>query len=207
LPGQSKAGFDEARRIVELILVDEELCRLAKAVEEIFREVSQRPRKRYAVPTAADCAMVAIYLMALQQNPKKPESKAVGSGEAFRRELEAERAEIAAMVSLAHSPQTRWVKEDWLREQQELLDRIDQTLQNIEWMRPRLVPQDAYRDDIRQIAACAQQAWAETNNGRAPKSRNPDDPLCQFTVAALRLIKHDRVAWTVSAVLYNKRRK
>lgn len=151
--------------------------------------------------------MVGLYLMALHQNPKRPKKpKVVASGEAFLRHLEAERREIAAMVSLAHSPQMR-VFGSWLPEQGELLDRVDQTLQNVEWMLPRLLPQDSYRDDIRQVAACAQQAWRETNNGRAPKAKNPDDPLCRFVVAALRLIKHEYAADTVSAVLRDRRRK
>jgi hypothetical protein len=179
-----------------------EHARLSKAVEEIFRQASDR----YEVPTPAGCAMVAMYLTACRENPKKPKPKLARSGKAFRRDLEAERREIEWWVCLARSPQVEVIGR-WLPEQRELLDRINQTLQNIEWMLPRLMPQDSYRDPIRLVAACAQQAWRGTNNGRAPKSKNPNAPLCVFVVAALRMIKQERAAETVSAVLRGRRRK
>jgi hypothetical protein len=179
-----------------------EHARLSKEVKEIFRQASDR----YEAPTPAGCAMVAFYLMALSEPRKKQRPKVARSGKAFRRDLEAERREIEWWVCVAHSPEVK-VFGRWLPQQRELLHRIDQTLQNIEWMLPRLVPQDSYRDPIRQIAACAQQAWRETNNGRAPKSKKPDASLCCFVVAALRLIKQERSAETVSAVLRGRRRK
>jgi hypothetical protein len=145
-------------------------------------------------------------LIALRQNPRKPKPKVVKSGKDFQRDLKAERREVARMVSHARAPQFRVFREEWLREQQELLERIDQTLQNIDWMLPRLLPKDAYRDAIRQIGACAQEAWEETNGGQAPRSKNPDDPLCRFVVKAMKLIEQPRSAATVSAVLRDRRR-
>jgi hypothetical protein len=73
-------------------------------------------------------------------------------------------------------------------------------------MLPRLLQKHSYRDPIRQIAACAQEAWEETNGGRAPRSKNPDDPLCRFVEEAMKLIEQPCSAATVSAVLRNRRR-
>jgi hypothetical protein len=187
---------------VQMDATRSERARLSKAVKEIFRQASDR----YELPSSAGCAMVAFYLTSLRENPKKQSPKFARSAKAFRRDIEAERREIEWWICLARSPQVEVIG-GWLPEQHQLLNRIDQTLQNIEWMLPRLMPQDSYRDPIRQIAACAQQAWRETNNGRAPKSKNPDAPLCVFVAAALRLIKQERAAETVSAVLRGRRRK
>jgi hypothetical protein len=62
--------------------MDEEHARLPKALEEILRQVTPN---RFAVPTACGCARVAMYLMALYQNPKKLKPKVVKSGEDFQR--------------------------------------------------------------------------------------------------------------------------
>jgi hypothetical protein len=162
--------------------------------------------------------MVALYLMALQQNPKRPKtpvghkqqtSKLVTSGKAFLRHLEIEyRIEEASLAFAEQQAAAGWRPAlGWLREQQELLDRIDRTRRSIECLLPSLVPHDSHRDPVRQVAECARQAWREANNGRAPLSMNPDDPLCRFVLAALKLIKQEIAADTVSAVLRGRRRK
>ena len=185
-------------------MVDQEYDRLKEAVQEIFRQVTP---KRFAVPSDDNCGMVALYLMALRQNiKKKPQPKIFKSGKDFKRDLEDERREVAGMLSLARAPGIQPPSGKGSREQQALLERIDQTLANIDWMGPRLGPQDSYREPIRQIAVCARQAWQEANDGQAPKAMNPNDPLCQFVVKALDAIGHPRSAETVSAVLRGKRR-
>ena len=63
------------------------------------------------------------------------------------------------------------------------------------------------RDPIRQIEAVATQAWQETNDGRAPRSANPDDPLCKFIVETLAEIGQRTSANEVSDVLRGRRRK
>ena len=193
---------EEYARLV--IVADKEFARLSTAVQAIFQQVTSN---RLAVPTASGCATVALNLIALRQNPKKPNPKVCKSGRDFRRDLKVERPEVASMVSFAAHPGVQVVRQEWLREQQELLERIDQTLDNIDWLLARLVPQESYRDPIRQIAACAQQAWEKTNGGRAPKAKNKDDPLCRFVVEALKLIEQQKSAATVSAVLRERRRK
>lgn len=198
---------------LDAIEQDPELVRVSQGVEEAFRQATARPhyksgkrRRLWTVPNAAGCRMVALYLMALHQNTKRPKTKVVVFGKAFLRHLKAERRDIEWWVCHASAPQVRVVA-CWLPGKQELLDRIDQTIQNIEWMLPRLETHNSYREPIRQIAACARQAWEDTNNERAPSSKKPDAPLCLFVVAALRLIKQERAAELVSAVLRGRRRK
>jgi hypothetical protein len=66
---------------------------------------------------------------------------------------------------------------------------------------------DANRDPIRLLASAAQQAWAEANDGRAPRSKNPDDPLCRFLVEALAAANLKRSRAEISEVLRGRRRK
>src|SRR5262249_12112663 len=82
--------------------------------------------------TCPDCAMVAQYLIALRQNSKKRKPKRPSSSKLLLRQLEPERRETAELVSLARAPQWRTFREEWLRGQIEILDRIDQVDSNIE---------------------------------------------------------------------------
>jgi hypothetical protein len=52
----------------------------------------------------------------------------------------------------------------------------------------------------------AQRAWADANDGAAPQSKNPGDPLVQFVSRALSLVGMSRSPETVSAVLRGRRR-
>jgi hypothetical protein len=217
LPAPQEATDDEeAGRFIETVLEamqqDSELARLSEAVEEAFRQAT----KRWAVPDAANCRMIALYLMALHQNPRRPKktvghneqtSKVVASGTTFLRHLEAERREIEVWVGFAQDAAAAWRPAvGWLREQRKLLDLIQETSCSIASMLRILSP--AKREPIGQIAAVATQAWEEASSGRAaPRSTNPNAPLCRFVVAALKLIGQQRSAAEVSEVLRGRRRK
>jgi len=183
-----------------------ELARLTQRVEELFRQAT----KRFAVPSGSDCRTVAFYLMALRSHPekfrKKPaaQTKATRYGKLFLHHLAAERTETAYWIALLR--QGRPV-EIWLRRHQELLSRIDQMRHDIEALLPALTLPSDERDPIRVIAEVARAAWEETNSGRAPRSTNPDDPLCRFVTAALAEIGQYHSAASVSAVLSGRRRK
>ena len=202
------------KRVQEAFQQDAELARLSEAVEEAFQQAT----KRWAVPDAANCRMVALYLIALHQNPRRPKktvghneqtSKVVTSGKTFLRHLRAERREIEARVAFvdAQDAAAAWRPViGWLRDQAKFLDLIDQTRCSIKSILRIL--SSAKREPIRQIAAVATQAWEEANNRRAPpRATNPNAPLCQFVVAALKLIGQQRSAAEVSEVLRSRRRK
>lgn len=184
----------------------EEYDRLTQTVEEWFRQAT----KRFAVPSADGCRIVAFYLMALrhpEKDQKKParQTKVVRHGKLFLHHLLAERRQIKKWISLASKGRPAL---PWLQEQRETLARIDQTHRHIVALLPALFPKPCpERNPIRLLAARAQEAWAETNGGRAPRSTNPDDPLCRFVVAALTAIDQQRSAPAVSEVLRGRRRK
>jgi hypothetical protein len=182
------------------------LDRLTQRVEELFRQATTR----FAAPSTDGCRSVAFYLIALRSHremfPNKPpgQTKAIRYGKLFLHHLAAERREPAYWVALAeHGRPVKF----WLRCYQELLCRIDRVRPEIEALLAALtLPRDE-RDPIRAIAGVAKAAWEETNDGRAPRSTNPDDPLCGFVTAALAEIGQHHSAASVSAVLRGRRRK
>ena len=180
--------------------------RLTERVEELFRQAT----KRFAAPSAGGCRSVGFYLMALRghremfQSKKFGQTKAIRYGKLFLHHLAAERREAANWVALAEQGQPA---EFWLRRYQEILCRIDQVRPDFEALLQVLrLPHDE-RDPVRLIAAIAKEAWGETNGGRAPRSPNPDDPLCRFITGALAEIGQHHSAASVSAVLRGLRRK
>ena len=92
----------------------EEYDRLTQTVEEWFRQAT----KRFAVPSADGCRMVAFYLMALrhpEKDQKKParQTKVVRHGKLFLHHLLAERRQIKKWISLASKgrPALPWLQE------------------------------------------------------------------------------------------------
>jgi hypothetical protein len=61
--------------------------------------------------------------------------------------------------------------------------------------------------EILVIARWAQQAWAETNDGKYPRSTDPDAPLCKLVTAVLGEADIHVSPATVSAVLLGTRRQ
>jgi hypothetical protein len=180
--------------------------RLSQRVEELFRQAT----KRFAVPSPSDCRAVAFHLMALRSHfetfPKEPaeQKEVIKCGRRFLRLLAAEREEVAAWFS--QFPQARPVA-GWFRRQQELLGQIERMRQDIQSLLRALTPQYDQRDPIREIARVAKAAWKETNGGCAPRSPNPDDPLCKFVQAALNEIGRHHSSASVAEVLRRRRRK
>jgi hypothetical protein len=105
---------------------------------------------------------------------------------------ERERLEAAARAQAAH-------------------DRLEAAARAVETLLPALdappiAPLPDNSDPIRFIACEAQRAWADANDGAAPQSKNPDDPLVKFVSEALSLVGMSRSPETVSAVLRGRRR-
>jgi hypothetical protein len=193
-------------RLAAIELWLEEFTRFTQAAEEWFRQATSR----FAVPSDDGCRMLATYLIMLSHRDKSQETpsgqtKIVRDGKRFLRSLAAEREQIEKLVSLALQGRPA---RPWLLEQREILAQIDETHRHIVALLPALSPKPyPERDPIRLLAARAQEAWKETNGGRAPRSPNPDDPLCRFVVAALTAIGQQRSAAEVSEVLRGRRRK
>jgi hypothetical protein len=155
--------------------------------------------------------MVAFYLMALRHRLDRAhkashrQTNAVKHGKAFLRSLAAEQKQIEWSIACASQGRPAI---PWLREQQETLGRIDEAQNQISLLLPALsFDVDPDYEPIRLIAARAQEAWRETNGGRAPRSANAKDPLCRFVVMALTAIGEVRSAAEVAEVLRGRRRK
>jgi hypothetical protein len=187
---------------LEVTYLSDEHERLSKDVEVLFRQATSR----FAVPTASGCAMVAFYLLGLRDTPQKHDKqpKAVRYGKLFLYHLSAERRQVEYWIALYSQGQP---VEFWFRRDQELLEKIDEAQRSVETLLPALSPKRDARDPIRQVAAAAKQAWGETNGGRAPRSTNPDGPLCRFLAGALAKIGQERSAAEISEVLRSRRRK
>jgi hypothetical protein len=185
-----------------MIYFSDEHKRLSKDVEVFFRQATNR----FAVPTASGCATVAFYLLALRYTPQEhhQQPKTVRHGKLFLHHLLAERRRVEYWVALYSKGEP---VESWFRRDQELLKNIDQAQRSVEALLPALSPIRDVRDPIRQIAAVAADAWKEANDGRAPRSTNPDDPLCKFVAAALEEIGQKLSPAAVSDVLRGRRRK
>jgi hypothetical protein len=184
----------------------EEFTRFTQAVEEWFRQATSR----FAVPSNDGCRMLATYLIMLRRldkghDTRSGQTKIVRDGKRFLRSLAAEREQIEKLISLVSQGRPA---RPWLLEQREILAQIDETHRHIVALLPALA-QKPYpeRDPIRLLAARAKEAWKEVNGGRAPRSYNPDDPLCRFVVAVLTAIGQQRSAAEVSEVLRGRRRK
>jgi hypothetical protein len=90
-------------------------------------------------------------------------------------------------------------------------DRLEAAARAVETLLPALdappiAPLPDSGDPIRFIAREAQRAWADANDGAAPQSKNPGDPLVKFVSRALSLVGMSRSPETVSAVLRGRRR-
>ena len=97
---------------------------------------------------------------------------------------------------------------NWFEEYQTVLFQIDEARRHIEAVLPALSPKrDAKPDPIRHLAACAKEAWAETNDGRYPLSANSDDPLCRFLFPVLAAIGLRLSPAAISDILRGRRRK
>src|SRR6266404_4577271 len=95
-----------------------------------------------------------------------------------------------------------------MQEYREMLFQIDETRRHIEALLPALSPKrDAKPDPIRKLASCAREAWAQTNGGNAPRSTNPDGPLCRFLIPALAATSLNLSPAAISEVLRGRRRK
>jgi hypothetical protein len=187
---------------LEVTYLSDEHEPLSKDVEALFRQATNR----FAVPTASGCAMAALYSLGLRDTPQKHDKqpKAVRYGKLFLHHILAERRQVENRIVLYSQGQP---VEFRFRRDQELLEKIDQSQRSVEALLPVMSPKRDIRDPIRQIAAVAGDAWKETNDGQAPRSTNPEGPLCKFVAAALTAIGQRRTVLAISEVLRGRRCK
>jgi hypothetical protein len=182
---------------------------LAEQVDCWFRNAT----KRFDPPSHHGCELISFYLMLFQfcidpaDNDKQADSrrKAFNYGNRFLDHIEPKRRELEAQLCLAARGTPA---RPWLEEWKDLAFRIDEIRRHMKVLLPALSPKrDVREDPVRKFATLAQEAWAETNGGRAPRSKNADDPLVKFLVPALTAIGHGRTPAAISDILRDRRRR
>ena len=197
--------------------------KLTGRVEELFAEVKAR---RLRAPSRDGCASVASALLVMRHKaavaPQRKDATrgarngARKSGRALlrhlpplREKLAAEIAEINAIASNLGARERERL-EAVARAAEAADDRLKAAARAVETLLPALdAPPIAPLPDgdpIRFIALEAQWAWANANDGAAPQSKNPDDPLVKLVSRALSLVGMGRSPEAVSAVLRGRRR-
>jgi hypothetical protein len=201
-----------------------EWSELTGPVEELFAEVKAR---RLRAPPRDACASVASALLVVRHTTaaaplRKDATRGARNGarksgrallrhlQPLRQKLAAEIADISASAS-NFGARERERLEAAARAVQAAHDRLEAAARAVETLLPALdappiAPLPHSGDPIRFIAREARRAWADANDGTAPQSKNPDDPLVKFVRRALSLVGMSRSLETVSAVLRGRRR-
>jgi hypothetical protein len=197
---------------------------LTGPVEELFAEVKAR---RLRAPPRDACASVASALLVVRHITaaaplRKDATRGARNGarksgrtllrhlQPLRQKLAAEIADISTSAS-NFGARERERLEAAARAVQAAHDRLEAAARAVETLLPALdappiAPLPDSGDPIRFIAREAQRAWADANDGAAPQSKNPGDPLVKFVSRALSLVGMSRSPETVSAVLRGRRR-
>jgi hypothetical protein len=178
---------------------------LTGPVEELFAQVKAR---RLRAPPRDACASVANALLVMRHKaaaaPLRKDATrgarngARKSGRALLRHLQPLRQNLAAQIAEISTIASNF----GARER----ERLEAAARAVETLLPALdAPPIAPLPDNGDPHE-AQRAWADANDGAAPQSKNPGDPLVQFVSRALSLVGMSRSPETVSAVLRGRRR-
>ena len=178
---------------------------LTGPVEELFAQVKAR---RLRAPPRDACASVASALLVMRHKaaaaPLRKDATrgarngARKSGRALLRHLQPLRQNLAAQIAEISTIASNF----GARER----ERLEAAARAVETLLPALdAPPIAPLPDNGDPHE-AQRAWADANDGAAPQSKNPGDPLVKFVSRALSLVGMSRSPETVSAVLRGRRR-
>ena len=187
------------------------LEKLTTSLEKEFAAAT----KAFKSPPQTTCVVVANALIAvgnrkdiapLRRHPnQKPRLAACKSAVALLHHLEPLRQTLADRVSENEDLLLSSEPPALVLLYKERLDLLDAAVKSVEALVPALrePPIAPWPDGkpVQFIAQRAQEAWAEANGGKAPRGRNPDDPLVKFVVKALSLIGINKAPSTVSARL------
>jgi hypothetical protein len=83
---------------------------------------------------------------------------------------------------------------------------MDEAKRHLEFLFKRLSPERRPKNDsIRWLAGLAQHLWKEANDGRAPRSKKAEGPICRLLLPVLEAIHLNPSAATIEAALRGRR--
>ena len=178
---------------------------LTGPVEELFAQVKAR---RLRAPPRDACVSVASALLVMRHKAaaaplrkdaiRGARTGARKSGRTLLRHLQPLRQKLAVEIADISTSASNF----GARER----ERLEAAARAVETLLPALdAPPIAPLPDNGDPHE-AQRAWADANDGAAPQSKNPGDPLVKFVSRALSLVGMSRSPETVSAVLRGRRR-
>jgi hypothetical protein len=176
---------------------------LVPRVKQWFRKATSR----FEPPTEDGCRLFAQHLHAFGppgfRREPDPANLAIKNGKQFLENIAQSRRVIEQLLRLA----TIYREDNSAAnmKHKEMLCRINKVRRHLEVLFPYLSP-DKPQEQIRFLAQLARELWAETNNGRAPRSKNPNHALCRLLEQALEAIGQDRKRASITEVLRGRRR-
>jgi hypothetical protein len=181
---------------------------LSQRVQIWFSEATSK--SKFEVPSIDSCRMVAFYILLLRDQEIKASDERrliVTPAKALLKAVEPKYREAKYFMELASRPGSQPAS-FWVKHYKKVLSQIDEVCEKINDLILLLseVPHVDW-EPIRKLAAVAQQAWVEANNGRFPRSFNPDNPLCKFLSPALEAMNKKCAPTTISSILRNRRRR
>jgi hypothetical protein len=188
------------------IIEPKEINLLAQQVKIWFEQATSK----FKVPSVSGCRMVAFYMLLFQdQKTRRPPywQPVVKSTNGLLKAIKPISQEAKYYLELFTHPNCTPVK-FWLNHYMKLQCQINKIRCDLENLM-LIFSEEPHADlePIRKIASVAQQAWAEANDGRYPKSFNPNDPVCKFLEHALEAMDQKCSPATISSVLRNRRRR
>jgi hypothetical protein len=170
----------------------------AAEVEGWFREATAGS-KRLSVPSAEACEPITKSLNMMLDLGEPPEMQPPVLG----------KAEKYGLLFLKHLPNARKIMEGVLPGRdgrEEVLAKIDRATEHVQALLSTFdfpVTQWSWHQRACAVAQLTRTAWSTI--GKAPKAKNPDDPLCRFVTSAMRAIGHAVSPEAVSEALRGRR--
>jgi hypothetical protein len=181
----------------------EELGALTRHVKRCFEHATPR----FVSPSEDGCRYFANCLMTYflpgEKRPPGSKEKAVKHGRTFLKHLAQEREtiELGLRVNIAFK-----LDEETRQKSESTLFHMREVEQHLEYLFDVLSPKRSPKNDwVRWLADLAQDLWRETNDGRAPRSKKADGPICRLLLPVLKAIHRNPSPRSIEAALRGRR--
>jgi hypothetical protein len=181
---------------------EKQLESLTQHVKRCFAEAAPR----FAPPNDDGCRHFAnallAYFLPSKKGPLTSEKKAIKYGRTFLKHLAQSRESIKLGLRVAIARNY----DEKRKEFESTLFHMKEVERHSEYLFDRLSPQRSSKNQsIRWLSNFAQHLWREANGGRAPRSKNADDPIVQLIVLVLTAIHREPIPATIAEALRGRR--